>query len=194
MKFHFWSGYAILTLLLFRIAWGFVGSTTARFSRFRQRPVGGLPPPRRDWLGADRPRDVGHNPLGGAHGRGADLRGAGPGRRRPVLGRHRHRHGQRPARRLVADKWIDTATAFHHFWINVLLVLVGLHVLAAHRLSRLEAAEPDRRHVHRPQAARRCRAARASRRRALHFRLGPAGDFAADRCAAIVYFIVRSGG
>ena len=25
MKLHFWSGYAILTLLLFRIAWGLVG-------------------------------------------------------------------------------------------------------------------------------------------------------------------------
>ena len=49
MKLHFWSGYAILTLLLFRIAWGFVGSTTARFSRFREGPVGCLPPHRRDW-------------------------------------------------------------------------------------------------------------------------------------------------
>ena len=38
MKFHFWSGYAILTLLLFRIAWGFVGSTTARFSDFVKGP------------------------------------------------------------------------------------------------------------------------------------------------------------
>ena len=44
MKLHFWSGYAILTLLLFRIAWGFVGSTTARFSDFVKGPVGCLPP------------------------------------------------------------------------------------------------------------------------------------------------------
>ena len=36
-----------------------------------------------------------------------------------------------PLTHLVADKWVDTATAFHKFWINVLLVLVGLHVLAA---------------------------------------------------------------
>ena len=39
MKLHFWSGYAILTLLLFRIAWGFVGSTTARFSHFVKGPA-----------------------------------------------------------------------------------------------------------------------------------------------------------
>ena len=42
MKFHFWSGYAILTLLLFRIAWGFVGSTTARFSHFVRGPVAAI--------------------------------------------------------------------------------------------------------------------------------------------------------
>src|SRR6187401_2078940 len=42
MKLHFWSGYAILTLLLFRIAWGFVGSTTARFGHFVKGPGAGL--------------------------------------------------------------------------------------------------------------------------------------------------------
>ena len=39
MKLHFWSGYAILALLLFRIAWGFVGSTTARFAHFVKGPA-----------------------------------------------------------------------------------------------------------------------------------------------------------
>jgi len=39
MQLHFYSGYSILTLLLFRIAWGFVGSTTARFSHFVKGPV-----------------------------------------------------------------------------------------------------------------------------------------------------------
>ena len=34
MQLHFWSGYAIMTLLFFRLVWGFVGSTTARFSSF----------------------------------------------------------------------------------------------------------------------------------------------------------------
>ena len=53
MKLHFWSGYAILTLLLFRIAWGFVGSTTARFSAFREGPGGVRSSISRDL--ADRP-------------------------------------------------------------------------------------------------------------------------------------------
>ena len=64
MKFHFWSGYAILALLLFRIAWGFVGSTTARFSHFVKGPSAALHH-LAELAGADRPRDVGHNPLGG---------------------------------------------------------------------------------------------------------------------------------
>ena len=42
MQLHFWSGYAILTLLLFRIVWGFVGSSTARFSNFLKGPAAAL--------------------------------------------------------------------------------------------------------------------------------------------------------
>ncbi len=36
-----------------------------------------------------------------------------------------------PLSNLIADKWVDRLTHFHGFWVNVLLVLVGLHVLAA---------------------------------------------------------------
>lgn len=65
MKLHFWSGYAILALLLFRIAWGFVGSTTARFSTFVKGPTAGLA-----YLGklaTGQPTyEAGHNPAGGA--------------------------------------------------------------------------------------------------------------------------------
>jgi cytochrome b len=42
MDWHKLSGYAILTLLLFRLAWGFVGSDTARFSRFLKSPLAAL--------------------------------------------------------------------------------------------------------------------------------------------------------
>jgi cytochrome b len=64
MKLHFWSGYAILTLLLFRIAWGFVGSTTARFSHFVKGPVAWFVY-LRDLATGRRTYDVGHNPVGG---------------------------------------------------------------------------------------------------------------------------------
>jgi len=39
---HFLSGYAILTLLLFRLAWGFVGSETSRFGQYLRTPLAGL--------------------------------------------------------------------------------------------------------------------------------------------------------
>jgi cytochrome b len=38
MDWHLRSGYAILTLLLFRLAWGFLGSETARFTQFLASP------------------------------------------------------------------------------------------------------------------------------------------------------------
>ena len=39
MGWHMLSGYTILALVLFRIAWGFVGSDSARFARFLRSPV-----------------------------------------------------------------------------------------------------------------------------------------------------------
>jgi cytochrome b len=130
MKLHFWSGYSILTLLLFRIAWGFVGSTTARFSHFVKGPSAAIDH-LKELAGADRPRDVGHNPLGGAMVLAlllglllqvvAGLFSADTDEG-TVSG---------PLANLVPDKWVDAATVFHHTWVNMLLLLVALHVLAA---------------------------------------------------------------
>jgi cytochrome b len=64
MEWHVRIGYTILTLLLFRIVWGFVGSETARFSRFLGSPVAAfrhLAHLRR----REPDREVGHNPAGG---------------------------------------------------------------------------------------------------------------------------------
>ncbi|WP_270933747.1 cytochrome b/b6 domain-containing protein [Falsiroseomonas oryzae] len=61
---HFLSGYAILSLVLFRIAWGIVGSDTARFARFLKGPVAAmrhLAHLRR----REAPVDIGHNAAGG---------------------------------------------------------------------------------------------------------------------------------
>ena len=38
MVLHGWVGEAVLTLLLFRLLWGFFGGETARFSRFLASP------------------------------------------------------------------------------------------------------------------------------------------------------------
>src|ERR1700728_2854074 len=39
MRWHRFSGYAILTIVLFRIYWGFVGPSTARFVQFVRSPA-----------------------------------------------------------------------------------------------------------------------------------------------------------
>ncbi|MGD8790032.1 MAG: cytochrome b, partial [Burkholderiales bacterium] len=38
MEYHMLGGYAILTLVVFRIIWGFIGTPTARFSNFLAGP------------------------------------------------------------------------------------------------------------------------------------------------------------
>jgi cytochrome b len=55
---HIWSGIAILTLLIFRLLWGFFGSSTARFANFVRGPKSVAAYLRGDWRG------IGHNPLG----------------------------------------------------------------------------------------------------------------------------------
>ena len=42
MELHFLSGYSVIALLLFRVAWGFVGSETACFSHFVKSPLDAL--------------------------------------------------------------------------------------------------------------------------------------------------------
>ena len=64
-RWHQLSGYAVLSLLGFRLAWGFVGSSHARFASFVRGPRAVL-----DYLAeltGRRPAGVhlGHNPLGG---------------------------------------------------------------------------------------------------------------------------------
>lgn len=64
MEWHLRSGYAILALLLFRFAWGLVGSDSARFGSFLRGPRAALDYARAT-LGGRHPRVPGHNPLGG---------------------------------------------------------------------------------------------------------------------------------
>ncbi len=64
MPWHFWSGYGVLTLLVFRLMWGIVGSRTARFSDFVKGPRAGLHH-LAELIRPGKTGDVGHNPLGG---------------------------------------------------------------------------------------------------------------------------------
>ncbi|MFD1883221.1 cytochrome b/b6 domain-containing protein [Paracoccus pacificus] len=63
MKLHFWLGYTILALLVFRVIWGFVGPPEARFAHFLRGPgaVGGY---LRHFFRREPSYWSGHNPLG----------------------------------------------------------------------------------------------------------------------------------
>lgn len=120
---HIWSGCAILTLLIFRILWGFVGSSTSRFASFVRGHSAVREHLRGVWTG------IGHNPLGAFSvlallialavqvGFGLfaeDEDGI-------VLG---------PLATLVSSETSDKARHIHELWFNVILVLIGVHLLA----------------------------------------------------------------
>jgi cytochrome b len=63
MVYHSYCGYGILALLLFRIIWGFVGGTHARFFNFITGP-GRVIAYLKTMLKRDHDTTVGHNPMG----------------------------------------------------------------------------------------------------------------------------------
>jgi cytochrome b len=64
MEYHMLGGYALLALVLFRIAWGFAGSRHARFADFVRGPAAVIAYARSLTGGSHAPH-AGHNPLGG---------------------------------------------------------------------------------------------------------------------------------
>ena len=128
LQYHEWSGFAILTLVLFRLLWGFAGSTYARFTAFVSGPRAALSYARSLIRGGSI-FYAGHNPLGGwmivlllvsllvQAGTGLfandDIMIEGP------LARH------------VSKDVSDLLTRVHHLNFNVLLALVVAHVGAA---------------------------------------------------------------
>jgi len=64
-EYHFYSGYCALGLVLFRILWGLVGTTYARFWSFLRRPGAVVAYAQSRLRGAPAPETYpGHNPLG----------------------------------------------------------------------------------------------------------------------------------
>lgn len=64
MQWHMVGGYGVLALVLFRVAWGFAGSTHARFASFLAGPAQAARFARR-LFSRESAAVVGHNPLGG---------------------------------------------------------------------------------------------------------------------------------
>ena len=59
IEWHAYFGYSVLTLLIFRFIWGFIGSKHARFNSFMPTRLAIL-----NYLQGRSPRILGHNPIG----------------------------------------------------------------------------------------------------------------------------------
>jgi cytochrome b len=137
MRLHILSGYTVLTLLLFRIAWGLVGSDTARFSRFLRSPLQALRHVRH--LRRREPdTEIGHNAAGGWMVLvllGLLLTQATTGlfaSEEPGMG-----YGaEGPLAAHASTGTVEWLTGIHHRNFNLILAAAGLHVLAvlAYRL------------------------------------------------------------
>lgn len=126
MVWHFRLGYAVLSLLLFRLVWGFIGGYWSRFRAFVVSPVQTL----RFLQGqATARQSVGHNPLGSwsvlallvftllqvASGLFSDDDIATSG----------------PLAKWTSSSWVSYATHYHtKVGKVVLIVLVQLHIAA----------------------------------------------------------------
>ena len=64
LGFHIWAGYAVSSLIVFRLIWGFFGSGTSRFSSFMYSGQEVLVH-MRNVLAGKPSHFAGHNPLGG---------------------------------------------------------------------------------------------------------------------------------
>jgi cytochrome b len=65
MQYHLWSGYAILSLVVFRVLWGVVGSETTRFAHFVRGPRTVITHARAFLKAGYQSVALGHNALGG---------------------------------------------------------------------------------------------------------------------------------
>lgn len=127
MDWHARVGDALLTLLLFRLLWGFFGSETTRFSRFLASPRGAARYLAHA-LRREPDRQVGHNPAGGwmvllllALLLGETLTGL-------YVANDVADDG--PFTELAPAQIANAITALHLIFWDALLAAVALHVLA----------------------------------------------------------------
>ena len=127
LDWHMKSGYAILALLIFRLAWGVAGSATSRFSSFVRGPAAFIAYAR-DVAARRHRATIGHNPMGGwmvlfmlaillaqaASGLFADDEIATQG----------------PLAVKVSNTVVERMSTFHYYNGWAVAAVVGLHVLA----------------------------------------------------------------
>lgn len=127
MQWHMYSGFAILTLLIFRVVWGFAGSRPARFASFLASPARTLGYASALLRGRER-RYLGHNPLGALSVVaflvliGLQV-GSGLFADDDIL-------TQGPLAPLVSADLRDELTGLHKTTFNYIVALIVIHLLA----------------------------------------------------------------
>ncbi|WP_158742247.1 cytochrome b/b6 domain-containing protein [Acidisphaera sp. L21] len=124
---HLLSGYTLMTLLLFRLAWGFVGSETSRFRQFLRSPVEAFRH-LAHFARREEDNEIGHNAAGGW----MVLVLLGDLAVQVGLGLCSNDDGatEGPLAHVVGKDMSDRLTAYHATNFNILLGLICLHVLA----------------------------------------------------------------
>lgn len=123
MQWHAYCGYAALSLVLFRVLWGFIGAVHSRFNSF-------IPSPQRliAYLSGKEGGGLGHNPLGSLSVIALLL----------VVGiqastglfTHDDIAFQGPLAKHVSNATVSLLSSIHALNSNILFGLIGLHLLA----------------------------------------------------------------
>ena len=125
LDWHLWSGYAVLFALLFRLLWGLIGSSTARFASFIRGPARVL-----DYLrNPGEWRVAGHSPLG-ALSVVALLGVVGLIVATGLVLFDDDGFVSGPLASLASEDVSDEAEDLHELLFNLLLGLIGLHLAA----------------------------------------------------------------
>lgn len=125
MQQHFYAGYAVMTLLLFRLLWGFVGSAYSRFRSFSFPVAEILAYAKKMGAVAERPY-LGHNPLGSLAAL-AMLLALAVQVMFGLFSTDDYFYG--PLAGLVSREKMSLLTRLHLINVNVIYGLIGLHVL-----------------------------------------------------------------
>jgi cytochrome b len=123
MEWHARVGYCVLTLIVFRICWGVIGSHHARFMNFVPSPKGLLA-----YLSGKTKAGLGHNPLGALSVMGL-LFSVGL---QAVTGLFANDDimFEGPFAKYVSNSTVEFLTSIHHLNEKLLIILIALHLCA----------------------------------------------------------------
>ncbi len=128
MQWHFYFGYAAITLVIFRVLWGFFGSEHARFRNFVRGP-GAVWRYLKNLSDKNSTESIGHSALGSwavlvllAATLAQGISGLFNTDEIEWFG---------PLSEKVSSELIDQMAWFHNNFSNVLLIVIGIHIIAA---------------------------------------------------------------